>query len=53
MLAANARKHGLILRFIGNRIAFSPPLVINAEEVEEMTKRLISALNDTWRQVRT
>ena len=53
MLAANARKHGLILRFIGNRIAFSPPLVINAEEVEEMTNRLTSALDDTWRQMRT
>jgi 4-aminobutyrate--pyruvate transaminase len=53
MLAANARKHGLILRFIGNRIAFSPPLVITAKEVEEMTNRLTSALDDTWRQIRT
>jgi 4-aminobutyrate---pyruvate transaminase len=51
-IAANAQKHGLILRFIGNRIAFSPPLVINEAEVHEMTKRLTSALDDTWQAIR-
>lgn len=51
-LAANARKHRLILRFIGNRVAFSPPLVISESEVHEMTKRLSLALDDTWQAVR-
>jgi 4-aminobutyrate--pyruvate transaminase len=51
-LAANARKHGLILRFIGNRIAFSPPLVISMAEIGDMASRLTAALDDTWRHVR-
>ena len=28
ILGRNAKKHGLILRLVGNRIAFSPPLII-------------------------
>ena len=51
-LAANAKKHGLILRLVGNRIAFSPPLIITEAEVAEMMKRLTSALDDTWSAVR-
>jgi len=52
ILAQNARKYGLILRLVGNRIAFSPPLVITEAEVAEMIKRLTSALDDTWSAVR-
>jgi len=52
ILAKNARKHGLILRLVGNRIAFSPPLIITEAEVAEMVKRLTSALDDTWTAVR-
>ena len=44
---ANARKHGLILRFVGNRIALSPPLIITEEQVREMARRLRAALDDT------
>jgi 4-aminobutyrate---pyruvate transaminase len=51
-LAANAKKHGLVLRIVGNRIAFSPPLIITAAEITEMAKRLKSALDDTWAAVR-
>ncbi|HEX4892319.1 MAG TPA: aminotransferase, partial [Hyphomicrobiaceae bacterium] len=51
-LAANAKKHGLVLRIVGNRIAFSPPLIITAAEITEMAKRLKSALDDTWTAVR-
>ena len=51
-LSANARKHGLILRLVGNRIAFSPPLIISEAEVAEMVKRLESTLDDTWTAVR-
>jgi 4-aminobutyrate--pyruvate transaminase len=51
-LAANAKKHGLILRIVGNRIAFSPPLIISEAEVGEMVSRLTSALDDTLRAVR-
>ena len=51
-LATNAKKHGLILRLVGNRIAFSPPLIISEAEVAEMVNRLKSALDDTWSTVR-
>ena len=51
-LDANAKKHGLILRLVGNRIAFSPPLIINETEIGEMASRLKSALDDTWSAVR-
>lgn len=52
LLAGNARKHGLILRLIGNRIAFSPPQIISADEISEMARRLKLALDDTWSEVR-
>ncbi|MGE0698872.1 MAG: aminotransferase [Hyphomicrobiaceae bacterium] len=51
-LAANAKKHGLLLRFIGNRIAFSPPLVITEAEIVEMHRRMRASLDDTWSAVR-
>jgi 4-aminobutyrate--pyruvate transaminase len=51
-LGANAKKHGLVLRLIGNRIAFSPPLIITEAEVSEMARRLKLALDDTWTAVR-
>ena len=51
-LGANAKKHGLVLRLIGNRIAFSPPLIITEAEVSEMASRLKLALDDTWTSVR-
>ena len=31
-----AREHGLIARFIGDRIAFSPPLIITEAEIDEV-----------------
>jgi 4-aminobutyrate--pyruvate transaminase len=51
-LGSNAKKHGLILRLVGNRIAFSPPLIISEAEIREMVRRLRSALDDTWSAVR-
>ena len=50
-LGANARKHGLILRLVGNRIAFSPPQIITTAEISEMAQRLTRALDDTWAAV--
>ena len=48
ILGASAKEHGLILRLIGNRIAFSPPQIITESEIGEMVKRLKLALDDTW-----
>jgi 4-aminobutyrate---pyruvate transaminase len=47
MLDRNAKKNGLILRFIGNRIAFSPPLIISADEIGAMATRLGRTLDET------
>jgi len=50
---AHAQKHGLILRVVGDRIAFSPPLIITADEIREMVRRLRAALDDTMTELHT
>ncbi len=48
-LAKAAETHGLIVRALpGDIVAFSPPLVIEAEEIEEMLASFSRALDDTW-----
>jgi 4-aminobutyrate--pyruvate transaminase len=41
-----AARHGLILRVIGDRLVFAPPLVIEADEICEIGRRLRRALDD-------
>jgi 4-aminobutyrate--pyruvate transaminase len=41
-----AKRHGLILRVVGDRLVFAPPLVIEAAEIEEIGERLHRALDD-------
>jgi 4-aminobutyrate--pyruvate transaminase len=43
--------HGLLLRVIGDRIAFAPPLVISEEEIDEMLARLGRTLDASHRQL--
>jgi 4-aminobutyrate--pyruvate transaminase len=40
--------HGLIIRAIGDRICFCPPMVITEAEIDEMVDMLARALDDTW-----
>ena len=47
ILDRHAQRHGLIVRVVGDRIAFSPPLVIDEPEIDEMLRRLRLALDDT------
>jgi len=47
VMEGHALKRGIILRFVGNRIAFSPPLIITAEELRDMTARVKGLLDDT------
>ncbi len=47
-LIERALGHGLIIRALGNRIAFSPPLIIKPDEITEMFARFAKALEDTW-----
>ena len=43
---AASKGHGLILRVVGDRLVFAPPLVIEAHEIEEVGERLERALDD-------
>ena len=47
-----ARKHGLIARFIGDRIAFSPPLIVTTDDIDDIAARLGRALDDVWREIK-
>jgi 4-aminobutyrate--pyruvate transaminase len=48
----HARANGLITRFVGDRIAFSPPLIITEEEIDQVATRLGKALDATWAELR-
>jgi 4-aminobutyrate--pyruvate transaminase len=43
---AAATRHGLIVRVVGDRLVFAPPLVIETHEIEEIGQRLQRALDD-------
>ena len=45
-VVARAQAHGVILRAMGDTVAFAPPLVITAEEVAEMLARFGRALDE-------
>ena len=51
-LLSRAQHHGLITRALGDRIAFSPPLIMRPDQVEEMFARFARALDDTHDWVR-
>jgi 4-aminobutyrate--pyruvate transaminase len=44
---ARALDHGLIIRELGNTVAFCPPLIITEEEVDELFDRFSRALDET------
>ena len=43
---AASQRHGLILRVVGDRLVFAPPLVIEAADIEAIGERLERALDD-------
>lgn len=47
LCAEMAEKHGLIVRAIGDTIAFCPPLVIDEQEISEILARFKTALDET------
>ena len=49
--AARSQEHGLITRAMGDSLGFCPPLVISAEEIEDMLARFGTALDETWTMV--
>jgi 4-aminobutyrate--pyruvate transaminase len=51
-LIKRAHQHGLILRALGDSIAFCPPLIIREAEIDLMFERFALALDDTFAMVR-
>ena len=51
LCARIAEEHGLIVRAIGDTIAFCPPLIISEDEIAEMLARFKQALDETARRV--
>jgi 4-aminobutyrate--pyruvate transaminase len=52
-MAKRAQEHGLICRtLLGDRVALCPPLIINAEQIDDMFRRFTLALEDTAAMVR-
>jgi len=47
-----ARKHGLVVRVIANRLTFSPPLIITSAEIDELLVRLNRTLDETFVELR-
>ena len=45
------RKNGLILRVIGDRLAFAPPLIITKENVDDMVERLGLTLDQAHAEI--
>ena len=52
MVDRHARANGLITRFIGDRIAFSPPLIVTEAEIDDVAARLGRALDGAWEEIR-
>jgi 4-aminobutyrate---pyruvate transaminase len=46
-----ALRHGLIVRAITDRIAFTPPLIINETQIREMCRRFGLALDDARKEL--
>ncbi len=51
-LAQRAQEHGLIVRAMGDNIGICPPLIITEGEIDELTKRLNKAFDDTLAYVK-
>ncbi len=51
-LAKRAHHHGVIIRALGDNIAFCPPLIIKEDEIDLMFERFGRALDDTLEMVK-
>ena len=44
----NARRHGLLLRPLGDSLLLVPPLCLSDSELQELVRRITAAINDTF-----
>ena len=52
-VVAKAQSHGVILRAMGDTVAFSPPLIISETEIAEMLRRFRLALDEAHGELTT
>ena len=45
-------EHGIIVRAVGDRMCFCPPMIITEAQIDEMIELFSSALDDTWNWAR-
>ncbi|BBK31981.1 4-aminobutyrate--pyruvate transaminase [Stella humosa] len=50
-VAKAAETHGLIIRAMGDSIGFSPPLIITADEIDQMLARFRKGLDEVWAEM--
>jgi 4-aminobutyrate--pyruvate transaminase len=50
--SARCEANGLIVRALGDSIALCPPLIISADQIDELFTKLGRALDETWAWVR-
>ena len=50
-LEETGKRNGLILRTVGDRIAFSPPLIISGAEIDELLQRFERTLDEVAAEV--
>jgi 4-aminobutyrate--pyruvate transaminase len=48
----HGEQHGVLMRIIGDRVVFSPPLIMTEAEIDELMDGLGKALDATWAEVR-
>lgn len=51
--AARAEANSLIVRNLGDSLAFCPPLIITEDQIDELFIKFEKALNETWSWVRS
>ena len=47
------KRHGLFLRVVGDRLVFAPPLIIEADDLEEIAVRLRKGLDDVAKELKS
>jgi 4-aminobutyrate--pyruvate transaminase len=47
-----ARNHGLIARIVGDRVVFSPPIIIAEQEVDQISEILLRALDEVYEKIK-
>ena len=53
LIVKHARRNGILLRITPGRVAFSPPLIISEQEIDEMVHRTRLSLDGAWGEAKS